>query len=281
MMHLVTTGSFFNNHFTPLQIDVTKLNRQHPCQLKKHIMKTSFAAFSALALSLASSQAITILGTTFDGRTLATEATNNDSASGLNWTTNGVEDPGFLTATPDEALGNGFGQFQSNGLFQTPNTQDAFVPNLNIHNEGSYFVDIPLNIGPDRGIILRGLSFTGIITSNGGAFQGVGREVDYRAEVYFPGPGDTLIGADNVNGQNVFENGVAPFPTTNVELDFGGIELEPATPYLLRLYVGTEGVLVGNNAGFDDLEIHGDLIPEPGVGLLGALASLLLLGRRR
>ena len=242
-------------------------------------MNTPSAALAVLALSLINSEAVSILGTNFDGRTLATGTTNNDTAADLNWTTNGVSNPGSLTATPDQALGNGFGQFEANGLFQTANTQDSFVPNLNIHNEGSYFVNIPLSITAPGGISLTGMSFTGIITNNGGAFQGVGREVDFRAEVW--GPGGTLLGADNVNGQNAFQNDAGPFPTTAVALDFGNIALASGSNNYVRLYVGTEGVLVGNNAGFDDLDIQGNLVPEPSVALLGAFASLLLLGRRR
>lgn len=232
-----------------------------------------------LGLSAAQIGAATLAAVNFDGRTRATGTTTNDTASGLNWAVNGVADPGSLTAVPDQALGNGFAQFQANGLFQTGNTENAFVPDLNIHNEGSFFVDIPLQVTAPAGVTITGISLTGIITNNGGSFQGVGREADYRAELL--DSGNAILAADNLSGDNAFQHNAGPVPTTPVALDFGSVDLASGSSYTVRLYVGADGTLVGNNAGFDDLEIQGTVIPEPGVGMLGALAGLLLFRRRR
>lgn len=243
--------------------------------VKKHLLSLT----APLCLLAASAEAVTVASVSFDGRTRVTTTTTNDTASSLIWSLDGVADPGDLTAVPDQALANGFGQFQANGLFQTANTQNAFVPDLNIHNEGSYYLDVPLTVTHPAGISLTGVSFTGIITNNAGSFQGVGREVDYSAQVL--APGDVVIASDLINGQNAFMQGAAPFPTTAVALDFGGVNLNSGTTYNVRIFVGADANLVGNNAGLDDLNITGDLIPEPGTGALCALAGLLALRRRR
>jgi hypothetical protein len=259
-----------------------KTNRQFQDQSIREVIgliRRCFMAPAVLGCSIAHSQGVTLAGVDFDGRTRTTVTTNNDTASPLNWSTDGVADPGSLTAVPNQALTNGFAQFEANGLFQTGNTQDAFVPDLNIHNEGSFYVDIPLEVTAPGGVIVTGVSLTGIITNNGGAFQGVAREADYFAEVL--DSGDNVLGSDFVNGQNAFQQNAGPVPTTQVDLDFGSVALDSGSTYTVRLYVGADGELVGNNAGFDNLEIIGTVVPEPGTGILGALAGFLLLGRRR
>ena len=241
--------------------------------------RKSITTTAVISLSIISADAVTIASADFNGRTRTTTTTTNDTASNLNWTLNGISTPGDLTAVPNQALTNGFTQFQANGLFQTSFTQNAFFPNLNIHNEGSYYVDVPLSITHAGGISLTGLSFTGMIGGNTGFAQGSGREVDYRAEIL--DSGNNVIGSDNINGQNAFVQNQPPVPTTNVSLDFGGVTLSSGTTYNVRIYVGADDNRVGNNAGLDDLVITGDLIPEPGTGILGMLSAMLLLRRRR
>jgi hypothetical protein len=215
-----------------------------------------FAAAVGLGGSTVSPRAEVLLATNFDGRTLKTVTSNNDTATGLTWTVNGFADPGDLTAVPDSPFGNGFGQFEANGLFETPSAADAFVPDLNIHNEGTYYVDVPLN--PTGAVTLDGVSLTARIHNNGGIPQGVGRELDITVAVL--DSAGNVIAEDLQSGQEAIAHNGDPAPTT-VEFDLGGVPLASGTNNRLRIFFGADGTLVGNNAGFDDLEITGSAGP--------------------
>jgi hypothetical protein len=219
---------------------------------------------------LVDSQADVIGSTSFGGRTLATVATNNDTASGLVWSVVGIADPGDLTAVPNQALANGFAEFEQNGLFGTPAGMNAFIPDLNIHNEGSYYVDIPIVVTATDGLTLESLSLTGIITNNFGELQAIGREVDFAVEV-FDSP-DAILFSDFVSGQDAFVDGGAFDPVT-VKLDLGDVALANGASAFIRLYIGADGVISGNNAGFDDLVIEGSFGGPPADPRISAPSS--------
>ena len=84
---------------------------------------------------------VAILSTDFTGRTVA-----GDTASNITWITNGVGDPGDLTAVP---VGGGtFG-----GLFDTANAQGHFAPDRNTNNEGPWSTDIALTVESGKQVL--------------------------------------------------------------------------------------------------------------------------------
>ena len=71
-----------------------------------------------------------VLSTDFTGRTV-----NSNTASNIPWITDGVADPGDLTALGPAAL---------DGLFTTTAAADRFIPDLNLRDQGSWSADVTL-----------------------------------------------------------------------------------------------------------------------------------------
>jgi hypothetical protein len=78
---------------------------------------------------------IVVLSTDFTGRTV-----NGNTAAKITWTTDGVSDPGDLTAVDVNTTG------KLAGLFTTIDAADRFIPNLNVEREGPWSTTLTLNL---------------------------------------------------------------------------------------------------------------------------------------
>ncbi len=204
--------------------------------------------------------ATTILSTDFNGRTVS-----GATASGLNWTTNGVSDPGDLTADFN--------------LFNTPATQDLFAVQRNIHTQGDWTVDITVAVG-SQAIELDAITLDAYIFNNAGNTQSSSRDFDLTIDL-LDSTKTSVLATDSVLDQFPIYDGPPPPPglVPNVPnpaplafvFDFTGNILQGNTTYFLSLTASGQGL--GNNAGIDNLVVTGTPVPEP-LTMLGAGAAL-------
>ncbi|MBT0587281.1 hypothetical protein [Alteromonas oceanisediminis] len=134
-----------------------------------------FAAAMALGVSAMSHGAV-ILSTDFDGRVVS-----GDTASNITWVANGVSDAGDLTAQFN-FLQNGLASQQS--LFDTTAAQSRFAVNHNLHEEGSWFVDVALNVLGGNSIALSMITLDAFIFNNGGNLQTSQRDLDLTVSLF-------------------------------------------------------------------------------------------------
>lgn len=179
----------------------------------------------------APAHALVIAGTDFTGRTVV-----GPTADNLTWVTNGVADPGPLTA---------FGPL---ALFDTADAQGHFAPDQNVGNEGPWFTVVQL-LPTQPGVTITDLEFEWQHFTNAGAFQGPARSVDWTA---------TLVGSasgtiDEVSALNV--NGTSGTQTINFTAP---ITLDTAEAYTLLINAAGSNT-TGNNTGFNALAINGDI----------------------
>jgi len=215
----------------------------------------SFALGSVLLFSV-SSNATIIASTDFDDK-IASVAT----ASNLNWITNGISDPLSLTATEILNL--------------NPAAGDMFAVDHNLISEGSWSVDIALNVSNINNIALSTVTLNAFIFNNNDVLQTVSRDVDFNLALY---SGATSL--DNIDVLNVYANSGSVVQGKEVSFDLTGNTLFAGNDYFLRLTASGNGY--GNNAGFDNLVINGDIqaVSEPSLlGILGL--GLMLVGARR
>ncbi len=208
---------------------------------------------------------VTILSTDFAGRTVA-----GATASSIPWLTNGVADPGDLTAVDINNAAPG--TFQ---LFDTPNSQGHFAPDLNVANEGPWEVDIPIALegGPVeiQQVVLDWQHF-----NNGGAFQsaGINRPLDWTVELIGQVAG--LVDSETVN------TGSGGFGETT--LDFGSVFLTADQDWIMRIRA-VSTTTTGNNTGLDGINVIGIVseaaVPEPATATLALLGIAGLAMRRR
>ena len=233
-------------------------------------MRTTATALLATILlsSLATSaHAVAIVSTDFSGRTVA-----GATASNILWTTNGVADPGDLTAVP---VGGGtFG-----GLFDTGNAQGHFAPDRNTGNEGPWSTTIPLVLTTAQ-VQLVDLELDWQHFNNSGAFQGVSRSVDWTVTV--TGSVSGVVGTEtalNVTGTSGLETLTFGAPLVLNNTETFDVEI---------LAEGSNAT--GNNTGLDAVTLNGEIIaveptgtPEPSTFVLASLGLLAFCmgGRRR
>jgi hypothetical protein len=217
-------------------------------------MHRSFLIAIILLVGVVShANAITILSTDFDGRTVA-----GSTASNLTWVTNGVSDPGALTAdtNPD-------------GLFDTAHAQDRFAVDRNLHNEGTWSVDIDLAVGASA-INLNTVQLDAFIFNNAGDLQGVGRQLSMTVDLRDAGL--NFITGTTIEDIYIHDEPGLAQPKT---FAFGvPAALSANTNYVIRVTAFGQGP--GNNSGIDNLIVDGDIVvnpvPEP------ATAGLAILG---
>ena len=231
--------------------------------MKGYTYQALCAVFFAACLSAKPAQATVILSTDFDDRVVS-----GATASNFTWVTNGVANPGNLTA--------------SHPLFDTPDAQDLFAVDRNLHNEGTWTVDIGLTVGANA-IALTTVALEAFIFNNAGAFQTQERDLDLTIALR-DGADTFTIDAESV--LDIYPNSSnAPTQGANVVFDLSGNILAASTSYILRLTADGQG----NNAGIDDFAVSGDIqsVPEPstltmlGVSLVGIAVMRSRAIRRR
>lgn len=229
-------------------------------------MRHMTAALALLLLGSLTAQADIILSGDFTGRTVS-----GATASDITWSTNGVENPGDLTA---DSVSN---------LFDGAQAQDKFIPQRNLGNEGPWSVDILLEL-LEWDIALTTVSLDAFIFSNLGVQQTVGRRLDMSLDLI-----DDSTTLASTSALGIYTNTSSPIGQPRpVTFDLSGNTLMASTAYTLRL-TAFNGETDGNNAGFNNLVVNGDFlttseIPEPAplsILLLGAAAMLAGLRQRR
>lgn len=228
-------------------------------------------------LASGSASAASLASTNFNGRTVG--GTNNSTASNLNWTLNGLDDPGSMKALnaggADQAIFDG-----------TAFVQNIFAPGLNTGNGNTFWTtDISITVAAGFNVTLTDLTFNSI-SVNGGQVENVNRRNDYTAFLFDPSSallteitvGDTAAG----NG-----GGGGPAGQPLVTLDFDDTVLGAGT-HTLRIKGGdfVPPDETGNHTAIDNLSINGtaeiaSVIPEPSTLLLSAFGSLVLALRRK
>jgi len=242
----------------------------------KNTFRSHFAA-AMMALALTASGAASaalVLSTNFDGRTVSVA-----TASNLNWTANGVANPGSLTAVAGSPV---IGTPLPVALFTTPAATDRFAVDRNIQTESPWYVDIPLSVLAGNAIQLGTITLDAFIFNNAGALQAFNRDLDLSLALL--GSAFNVIDSEDVD--NIYpQNQSAAVQPQAVSFDLSGNTLAAGGSYYLRLTASNDNTQ-GNNAGIDNFVVNGELtraIPEPGtLVLLGlALAGLGLARSRR
>lgn len=192
----------------------------------------------------------TIATTDFDGRTLTTVNIANDTASSLNWTLSGLDDPGDMTVLREGTINQAL--FDGSAV-----TQNAFAPALNVGNGNTWWrTSVDLVVSAGSAVTLTDVTF-GYWAISGSQAQNVNRKSDFAITLY--DPFDAVVGTasidDVVNGTGV-SNG-APTP---VLLPFATpVALTEPGTYRLEIDGGdfSGADETGNHTGIDNLSING------------------------
>lgn len=222
-------------------------------------------AVVTIALFAASAQAAVLAMTDFDGRTA-----NGPTASDLNWTLNGLEDPG--TITNDKA-----------NLFDTSTlVQNNFTPGVNVGNGNTTWIaDVSITVAADYDVTIEDVTFNAVSVNSGNALN-VNRKNDYIVSLIAPDAStvETITVADVLSGTTTTP--AQPLVT----IDFVDVDLGAGT-YTLRIEAGDKPGVganeTGNHTGIDNLSVNGTAtpIPEPATLALIGLGSMLMFRRRR
>jgi hypothetical protein len=231
-------------------------------KIKEYIMNMNFLKIAVISIVLTTSfhsNATIIASTDFDGRTVS-----GSTASNINWVVNGISPPGDISA-----------DFP---LFDTPDAQNRFAVNRNIGNSGPWETNIALNFLATNDINLTFVTFDAFIFNNSGALQGNEKFLDINASIF--DMSTTLISSID---QNVYTSANSSFSQgQSVSFDFSGTSLLAGNNYFLRLTA--TGGNQGNNAGFDNLVVNGELnkvvVPEPSALAILSLGLIGLVSRR-
>lgn len=141
-------------------------------------MKSKLARLIPPLFLISTGMAEVIASTNFDGRT----ATGN-TASGLNWITNGIADPGDMSAFRFDGV--------AQNLFDaTPLAQNNFAPQLNVGNnttEGtqSWTTSVSLTPLPGTVVTIEGVTFD-YVPMNGAGSNQVRRRSDFTFSLLDP-----------------------------------------------------------------------------------------------
>ena len=188
-----------------------------------------------------------ILSTDFAGRTVS-----GDTASNITWTTNGVADPGDLTAVDVNSAapdGAGFDLF-GDDVGDSADANNHFAPDLNVDNEGPWSTTFTLEVDPGQIISLDDIVLDYQQFSNGGATNPA-RPVDYTVTLTGANSGQLFTQTVSTNAAN----GLATFtPVTPLTLT----ESE-----LYQVTILADGSGPGNNTGLDGITINGTVTPAP------------------
>lgn len=216
--------------------------------------------------------AAVIASTNFNGRTVS-----GATASNLNWTVNGVADPGSLTAEDLVPVGPGIDPI---ALFTTSAAAGRFAVDRNIVTEGDWYVDIPLNVA-GLGIMLSTVSLDAYIFNNAGALQTVTRDLDMTVALF--DAVNTLLASETKYDIYSPVSDVNPNQPRSLSFDLSSApQLDAGGSYYVRVTAFSEGSTNGNNAGFDNLVIAGTVVPEPSaLAVWSLLIGVMVFAVRR
>lgn len=218
--------------------------------------KICLFSISTLALS---ANASVILSSDFTG--------TNGNPTNVSWVENDVTVNSDLL--PTDTSSNVLGLFS---------TSDMFAVDYNIHNEGSWYVDIALSVNSlIDGIELSDFAFDASIFNNSGNLQSVQRDLTFSLDILdgsfglFSASDNVFVGDNNNSGFN---------PTESVVFDLSSVFLTGGFDYTFRLTAS--GIGGGNNAGFDNLVLNGTSLNSPAapttVSAPGSSALLIISG---
>jgi hypothetical protein len=215
-----------------------------------NLRKGIFFSTCLLVAASLNAQAAVIVSSDFDGRTV-----NGTTTSNIDWVTNGVANPGDLNAM---IVGNATNAVFE--MFDTSAAQNKFAVNRNINDEGDWSVDIGLSVLAGSNIALDSLELDAFIFNNSGNLQGVERLLFGSSvnEIFSTGGGLSGTDAD----------------ARAVSFGLGGTQLVQGTDYTVRITANGSLPVSGNNSGFDNLVINGDLLAPQ---VVSAPASILLI----
>ena len=222
-------------------------------------------------LAAGSASAVTLASTSFDGRVLTTVTTTNDTASSLNWTLNGLEDPGNMSAFNAAASGQTI--FDANSL-----TQNIFAPGLNTGNGNTFWTtSINLTVSAGSAVSLTDITFN-YVAVNGSQAENVNRLSDFT--VTLRNPSSAVVGSVTVPDVNGGTAAGQPLVTATFS---SAIALSDPGTYTLEIkggdFIGFNET--GNHTAIDNLSINGTVVPEPSALLLSGIGLLALFRRRR
>jgi hypothetical protein len=207
--------------------------------MNMNFLKTAIACI-VLVTSLHSNATI-IASTDFDGRTVS-----GNTASGITWDVNGISSPVDISANFP--------------LFDTPDAENMFAVIKNIKDGMQWETNIALNVLATNDINLTFVNLNAFLFNNGGGFQSNEKFLDINASIFAMSP--TPISSID---QNVYTTTNSPFVQgESVSFDFTGTSLFAGNNYYLKLTASGD---VGVNAGFDNLEINGDIVPPTPVAV--------------
>lgn len=180
-----------------------------------------------------------LLSTDFTGRTVS-----GTTASNITWTVKGIQDPGDLTVTENDAYGNGI---QLTSFHDTDDASGHFAPDLNIHNEGEWEVSIPIVL-TESGVTLTRAVLDVQAFNNSGSKQN--NDMDFTLEIVGSISGSLLT-------QSVNNTGVAGAVSFNFS---SPLSLSDAETYELKITSIGQGA--GNNSGLDAISVYGTVTGE-------------------
>lgn len=199
---------------------------------------------------IASADADVIAATNFDGRTLTEVNIANDTATGLNWTFDGVQDPGNMTVL--NAAGNGLALFNDNDL-----VQNLFAPAINTGNGNTFWTTtVNLTVSAGSSVTLTDVTFDYWFIS-AAQVQNVNRRSDFTLTLI--DPSGTIVASVDV--ADVLSGTAAGVPTVNVPFD-APIALTAPGPYILEIKGGDflPADETGNHTAIDNLSINGTVV---------------------
>jgi hypothetical protein len=229
-------------------------------KIKGYIMNMKFLKIAVISIVLTisfHSNATIIASTDFDGRTVV-----GNTASNINWVVNGISPPGNISA-----------DFP---LFDTPDAQDMFAVEKNIKGGSQWETNIALNFLVTNDINLTFVTFNAFILNNKGVLQSNEKFLEINASI-FAVPSIPISSISQI----IYTTTNSPIVQGEfVSFDFTGTSLFAGNSYYLKLTATGD---VGINAGFDNLEVNGDLVtpvPEPSTLVFLGLSLMGLASRR-
>jgi hypothetical protein len=243
-----------------------------------HFKKALLAAATITSTGMTGfATADVIAFTDFDGRT----ATDN-TASNLTWTTNGVEDPGDMSAFLQTS------ETPQNLFDGTTLVQNNFAPGINTGNGNTFWsTDVALTVSDGFSVSVSDVTFSYAAVS-GSQVLNVPRESDFI--VTLVDPFGTELESDITFGTS--GTGLSPETPTLTAIFVAPIELTEPGTYTIRISGGDLFILntenpigtkneTGNHTAIDNLSINGTVIPEPSSLALLAVGGLAMVRRRR